>query len=1278
MKNFKHLFTALLLLLSVAVNAHDFEVGGIYYKITDESNKTVEVTYKGSLYNEYSYEYTGNVVIPESVTYNGTTYSVTSIGIDAFRDCSGLTSIEIPNSVTRIGYQVFYGCSGLTSIVVEEGNTIYDSRDNCNAIIETSTNTLEVGCKSTVIPTSITSIGDYAFYGCSGLTSVVIPNSVTSIGNNAFRDCSRLASIEIPNSVTSIGNNAFEGTAWYNNQPNGVVYAGNVLYKYKGDMPSNTSIKINEGTSGIAGGAFRDCDGLTSIVIPNSVTNIGGWTFEGCSGLTSIEIPNSVTSIGNAAFEDCSKLTSINISNSVTSIRSWAFKGCYRLTSVVIGNSVTSIEEEAFYGCSGLTSIEIPNSVTSIGSSAFEGTAWYNNQPNGVVYAGNVLYKYKGDMPSNTSIKINEGTLGIADYAFNGCSGLTSIEIPNSVTNIGNSAFYNCSGLTSIVIPNSVTSIGESAFSGTAWYNNQPNGVVYAGNVLYKYKGDMPSNTSIKINEGTLSIAGSAFRYCSGLISIEIPNSVTSIGSSAFYNCSGLKTVINHSSLAITKGSYNYGYVGYYADEVVNTYIHVSSVTLNNSRVTVEKGHTATLSATVSPVDATDKTVMWRTSDEDIVTVDENGVVTAVNVGSATITATAGEFTASCEVVVIETSGSCGENVSWKLAGDILTLYGTGEMQDYAGETPWGWCCETIENIVVEKGITSIGANAFNGCKSVTSIEIPVGVESIGAAAFKNCTALAYISIPNSVKDIANDAFAGCTNLKKVELNTTTVENWFSGYTSIKEIVTGNSVTSIVGGAFSGCTNLASLTVGSKVASFGTNAFNGCGNIIKVFWLGNTPPAGYEQLSGKINYVANNQYTNLSGEVVVSQFLSSKFEIDGTVYVPTSLSDRTCCIVDYDILSDVSDVAIEETVSYQGVSLKVQDINPYSFYGKENLSTVTFAHNGGIGTSAFEGCTSLAAIEIPNTVTFVGDHAFRNCTKLTAAKINDRETVLPLGMQLFANTAIESLYIDSKISYDESDREISPFSESSTLKSVVITNAESNIYDYEFYNCTALESAVVGDGVEKIGRWAFSGCLNLKDFVFGSNLEEIGEEAFSDCSGLVQITGRAVLPPVCGDQALDDINKWTCKLYVPAVNLDAYQEADQWKEFIFVEELVTTDNYVTYKIDGEVYKILLIKPGERIITPTVDEKEGYTFSGWDLSEYISADGYPVMPAEDIVVEASFYITGIDEVKTEPTVDASQNEKVKTVYDLNGRRIVDAEYLEHGVYIVNGKKILVKY
>ena len=433
--------------------------------------------------------------------------------------------------------------------------------------------------KKVVIKDGVTSIGDAAFYYCSGLTSLTIPNSVTSIGGSAFSGCSGLTSVTIPNSVTSIGYGAFYGTKWYDNQPDGVVYAGKVLYAYKGTMPSNTKIDIKEGTTEITPSAFSGCSGLTSITIPNSVTSIGNWAFSGCSGLTSITIPNSVKSIGEYAFYRCSGLASLTIGNSVTSIGGAAFSGCSGLASVTIPNSVTSIGGSAFSGCSGLASVTIPNSVTGIGSYAFEGCSSLTSLtiPNSVTSIGeSAFYECSG----LTSVTIGNSVTWIGDDAFYDCSGLTSVHItdlvswckikfnkytsnplcyakhlyingkevdnlviPNGITKIENYAFEECSGLTSVTFPNSVTYIGESAFYGTKWCDYQPDGLIYAGKVLYKYKGTMPSGTKIEIKEGTTQIAYDAFRDCSGLTSVTIPNSVTSIGERAFQNCSGLTSV---------------------------------------------------------------------------------------------------------------------------------------------------------------------------------------------------------------------------------------------------------------------------------------------------------------------------------------------------------------------------------------------------------------------------------------------------------------------------------------------------------------------------------------------------------------------------------------------------------------------------------------------------------------------------------------------------------------------------------------------------------------
>ena len=359
---------------SLTASAHDFEVGGIYYKITSPTDLTVAVTYSGGSYDSVSDEYSGAVTIPSTVTYNNNTYSVMSIGMYAFNSCRYLTSITIPASVTSIEEEAFNYCSSLISIIVADGNPIFDSRDGCNAIIGTKSNTLIQGCNSSTIPEGVTCIGYGAFAYFSNLTSITIPASVTSIEEFAFIGCNNLTEINIPENsqLTSIGIYAFTNTAWNNNLPNGVIYLGKVLYSYKGTMPENTSIDVKDGTTCIASNAFSGCSSLTAIALPEGVTSIGRSAFSGCSSLTSIIIPKSVTRIGFKAFEGCSSLTSITIPESVTSIGDGAFLGCSNLTSITIPEGVTSIGRCAFSGCTSLASIYMKSPV-SITSDVFYG-----------------------------------------------------------------------------------------------------------------------------------------------------------------------------------------------------------------------------------------------------------------------------------------------------------------------------------------------------------------------------------------------------------------------------------------------------------------------------------------------------------------------------------------------------------------------------------------------------------------------------------------------------------------------------------------------------------------------------------------------------------------------------------------------------------------------------------------------------------------------------------------------------------------------------------------
>ena len=283
-----------------------------------------------------------------------------SIRYFAFSGCTGLTSLEIPASVINIEDSAFSGCQNLTSIIVDKKNQKYDSRNDCNAIIDTQTNALIMGCKNTIIPEDIKSIGVDAFYKCTGLTSIKIPDSVKTIGTRAFNGCTGLTSIEIPSSVTIVDYCAFDDcdNISYNIYDNG-KYLGNTENPYLVivGVTNNTteSFSINPNTKLIGGGVFSKCRNLKSIEIPDGVTSIGVSAFNWCGSLKSIKIPDSVTSIGNSVFSGCTSLKSIEIPNSVTSIGDSAFRGCINLTSIIIPNSVTSMGDEVFNMCKAIT-----------------------------------------------------------------------------------------------------------------------------------------------------------------------------------------------------------------------------------------------------------------------------------------------------------------------------------------------------------------------------------------------------------------------------------------------------------------------------------------------------------------------------------------------------------------------------------------------------------------------------------------------------------------------------------------------------------------------------------------------------------------------------------------------------------------------------------------------------------------------------------------------------------------------------------------------------------
>ena len=562
----KFLFLLLAFGYAMEAKSGEFTVDGIRYYYTNEDDDEVSVTYSSSG------KYSGNTVIPSTVTYNGKQYTVTKIGTGAFRNCTGLTAVTLPNAMTSIGRNAFRDCTGLTTVTISN---------------------------------SVTSIGSYAFYGCTGLTEVTIPNAMTDIGGWAFTYCTGLQTViwnahnvqDIPlsksgtpmppflycknltdfvfgdevehipaylcynltslknlvigNSVTTIGSYAFSSCTGLKK----VIWNARNANGFQDDTPFSDCENLTEFVFGDEVEHIPDylCYNLTSLknlVIGNSVTNIRSHAFKGCTGLTAVTLPNAMTDIGGWAFAYCTGLTEVTIPNAVTYIGSGAFSGCTGLTEVTIPNAVTEIGFSAFSGCTGLTEVTIPNAVTHIGDGVF---AYCTGLKKVIWNARNVqnfLHNY-------------------STYPFLSCKQLTDFVFGEEVEHIPALLCCELASLKNLVIGNSVTSIGISAFDGCSGLTeviwNARNVQDFQDNSSRPFSGcdrltdfvfgeevehipdylcyQLTSLNTIVIPNSVTSIGTNAFSFCSGLKTVTIPNSVTSIGTNAFSFCSGLKTV---------------------------------------------------------------------------------------------------------------------------------------------------------------------------------------------------------------------------------------------------------------------------------------------------------------------------------------------------------------------------------------------------------------------------------------------------------------------------------------------------------------------------------------------------------------------------------------------------------------------------------------------------------------------------------------------------------------------------------------------------------------
>ena len=924
---------------------------------------------------------------------------------------SGLHTLKIMDGVTSIGDFAFYGCSKIQNVIIADSVTEIGgwAFSNCS------------GVTTVTIPKSVTSIGEQAFSISRNLTSIVIPDSVTNIGSSAFYECTALTNVTLPNTITNMGNSVFWGCS------------------------SLTSIDFftNVFTT-ILPGTFRNCTSLKTIKIPNSITSIGYTAFDGCTGLASVTIPNSVTDIGDQAFRGCTGIKEMTIPQSVTSLGKTAFCGCTGLTSVTIPNSIKEIGCNTFYNCKGLTSVTIPDSVKTIGDNAFE------------------------HCTSLTAVEIGNSVTKIGGSVFRYCSNLKKVTIPNSVTDIGGSAFLDCSNLTSVTIPNSVTNLGWGVFRGCTRLRE------------ITFKGNAPSFG----NEVFTSVTAKAY----------YPGINDTWTESVRQNYGGKITWIPVVSV-IASGTCGPNLTWVLTEDGVLTISGTGEMTHFGSALEVP----------------------WHNYRDMI-----NRVVIeygATGIGPYAFSycrnMTSVEIPNSVAFIYQNAFGDCSSLQSVNIPDSVTSI----GFDAFA-------LCTSLTSVTIPKSVTWIGNSAFHGCTSLTKIKVDsanteYSSDDYGVLFNKNKTTLiscpggrtGEYTVPASVKSIGKSAFAYCKGLTSVKIgdNVDSVGNSvFYECRSLSSVILGGSIPTISDSMFFYCDSLTSVEIPASVSVVGSYAFGHCYNLQRITFTGNAPSFGdhgFYGVTATAYYPANN--TTWTEEV--RQDYGGKITWAPTYAI---IASGICGDNLTWVLTEDGTLAISGTGEMYGYNVSTGNYAPWYNY-RESIKTVVIETGAtSIGSYAFSYCRNITSVEIPNSVTGIGISAFYDCSSLTSVPIPD--SAISIGAEAFFSCDnLASVSIGNSV---ESIGEYA-FGCCSNLTGIWVSTGNPNFSSDQYgvlfdrYKSTLIQvpggitgSYVIPDGVISIGDCAASFCDNLTSVSIPDTVISIGDGAFECCTGLTSVS----------------------------------------------------------------------------------------------------------------------------------------------------------------------------